>query len=114
MKRRYEIFKTSSGPSTGKAPLNHTIFSPSQIGETAPLSMHVVLRIAKEAHAIFSVVLSRYFAFHKRYFCYALVSYFCRLGSPLALFQCSAILQPKSLEVKSAKKLPVDNKSQLQ
>jgi hypothetical protein len=33
----YEIFKTPSGPSTGKALLNHTIFSPSQTGETVPL-----------------------------------------------------------------------------
>jgi hypothetical protein len=38
MNRRYEIFKTSSGPSTGKALLNHTNFSPSQTGETVPLN----------------------------------------------------------------------------
>jgi hypothetical protein len=38
MNRRYKIFKRSSGPSTGKALLNHTIFSPSQTGETVPLS----------------------------------------------------------------------------
>jgi hypothetical protein len=37
MNRLYEIFKTPSGPSTEKAKLNHTIFSPSQTGETAPL-----------------------------------------------------------------------------
>jgi hypothetical protein len=37
MNRLYEIFKTPSGPSTGKAQLNHTIFSPSQTGETVPL-----------------------------------------------------------------------------
>jgi hypothetical protein len=30
-------FKTPSGPSTGKALLNHTIFSLSQTGETVPL-----------------------------------------------------------------------------
>ncbi len=30
--------KTPSGPSTGKALLNHTIFSPSQTDETVPLS----------------------------------------------------------------------------
>jgi hypothetical protein len=39
MNRLYEIFKTPSGPSTGKALLNHTIFSTSQTGETVPLSM---------------------------------------------------------------------------
>ncbi len=38
MNRPYEIFKTPSGPSTGKALLNHAIFSPSQTGETVPLS----------------------------------------------------------------------------
>jgi hypothetical protein len=38
MNRLYEIFKTPSGPSTGKALLNHTIFSPSQTGETVPLN----------------------------------------------------------------------------
>jgi hypothetical protein len=38
MNRLYEIFKTPSGPSTVKALLNHTIFSPSQTGETVPLS----------------------------------------------------------------------------
>jgi hypothetical protein len=45
MKRLYEIFKTPSGPSTGKALLNHTIFSPYQIGETVPLgvSCHPVI-----------------------------------------------------------------------
>jgi hypothetical protein len=37
MSSLYEIFKTPSGPSTGKALLNHTIFSPSQTGETVPL-----------------------------------------------------------------------------
>jgi hypothetical protein len=37
MSRHYKIFKTSSSPSTGKALLNHTIFSPSQTGETVPL-----------------------------------------------------------------------------
>jgi hypothetical protein len=36
MNRLYEIFKTPSSPSTGKA-LNQTIFSPSQTGETVPL-----------------------------------------------------------------------------
>jgi hypothetical protein len=39
MTRLYEIFKTPSGPSTEKALLNHTIFSPSQTGEPVPL-MH--------------------------------------------------------------------------
>ncbi len=38
MNRRYKICKTSSGPSTGKALLNPTIFSPSQTCETVPLS----------------------------------------------------------------------------
>jgi hypothetical protein len=37
MNRLYEIFKTPSGPSIGKALLKHTIFSPSQTGETVPL-----------------------------------------------------------------------------
>jgi hypothetical protein len=37
MNRLYEIVKTPSGPSTGKALLDHTIFSPSQTGETVPL-----------------------------------------------------------------------------
>jgi hypothetical protein len=37
MNRLYEIFKTPSGPSAVKALLNHTIFSPSQTGETVPL-----------------------------------------------------------------------------
>jgi hypothetical protein len=37
MNRLYEIFKTPSGSSTGKALLNHTIFSPSQTGDTVPL-----------------------------------------------------------------------------
>ncbi len=37
MNRLYEIFKTPSGPSIGKALLNHAIFSPSQTGETVPL-----------------------------------------------------------------------------
>jgi hypothetical protein len=37
MNRPYEIFKTPSGQSTGKALLNHTIFSLSQTGETVPL-----------------------------------------------------------------------------
>jgi hypothetical protein len=41
MNRRYEIFTTSSGPSTGKALLNQTIFRPSQTGETVPLSKMV-------------------------------------------------------------------------
>jgi hypothetical protein len=39
MNRLYEIFKTPSGPSTVKALLNHTIFSPFQTGETVPLSL---------------------------------------------------------------------------
>jgi hypothetical protein len=39
MNRLYELFKTPSGPSTGKALLNHTIFSPSQTGETVPLTL---------------------------------------------------------------------------
>jgi hypothetical protein len=38
MNRLYENFKTPSGPSTGKALLNYTIFSPSQTGETVPLT----------------------------------------------------------------------------
>jgi hypothetical protein len=38
MNRLYELFKKPSGPSTGKALLNHIIFSPSQTGETAPLT----------------------------------------------------------------------------
>jgi hypothetical protein len=38
MNRLYEIFKTPRGPSIVKALLNHTIFSPSQTGETVPLS----------------------------------------------------------------------------
>jgi hypothetical protein len=37
MNRLYEIFKTPSGPSTGKAQLNYIIFSPSQTGEAVPL-----------------------------------------------------------------------------
>jgi hypothetical protein len=37
MNRLYENFKTPSDPSTGKALLNHTIFSPSQTGDTVPL-----------------------------------------------------------------------------
>jgi hypothetical protein len=37
MNRLNEIFKTPSGPSTGKALLSHTIFTPSQTGETLPL-----------------------------------------------------------------------------
>jgi hypothetical protein len=38
MFKHYEIFKQSSGPSSGKALLNHTIFSPSQTDETVPLN----------------------------------------------------------------------------
>jgi hypothetical protein len=38
MNRHYEIFKTLSGPSTGKSLLNHTIFSASQTGETVPFN----------------------------------------------------------------------------
>jgi hypothetical protein len=38
MNRLYEIFKTPSDPSIGKALLNHTIFSPSQTGETVPVN----------------------------------------------------------------------------
>ncbi len=38
MNRHHKIFKTSSGLSTGKAQLNHIIFSPSQTGETVPLT----------------------------------------------------------------------------
>jgi hypothetical protein len=38
MNRLYNIFKTPSGPSTGKALLNHTILSPSKTGETVPLT----------------------------------------------------------------------------
>jgi hypothetical protein len=41
MNRLYEIFKTPSGPSTGKALLNHTIFTPSQTGETVPLKIFI-------------------------------------------------------------------------
>jgi hypothetical protein len=37
MNRHPKIFKTSSGLSTGKALLNHIIFSPSQTVETVPL-----------------------------------------------------------------------------
>jgi hypothetical protein len=37
MNRHHKIVKTSSGLSTGKALLNHIIFSPSQTGETVPL-----------------------------------------------------------------------------
>ncbi len=37
MNRHQKIVKTSSGLSTGKALLNHIIFSPSQSGETVPL-----------------------------------------------------------------------------
>jgi hypothetical protein len=40
MNRLYEIFKTPSGPPIGKALLNHTIFSPSQTGETVPLNIN--------------------------------------------------------------------------
>ncbi len=40
MNRRYEIFKTSSSPPTGKALLSHTIFCPSQTGETVPLNLY--------------------------------------------------------------------------
>ncbi len=42
MNRLYEIFKTPSGLSIGKALLNHTIFSPSQTGETVPLKEHFI------------------------------------------------------------------------
>jgi hypothetical protein len=42
MNRLYEIFKKPSGPSTRKALLNHTIFSPSQTGETVPLRLDLV------------------------------------------------------------------------
>jgi hypothetical protein len=38
MNSRYEIFKTPSGRSTGKALLKHNIFSLSQTGETVPLN----------------------------------------------------------------------------
>jgi hypothetical protein len=38
MNRLYENFKTPSGPSTGKALLNYTIFGPSQTGEKVPLT----------------------------------------------------------------------------
>jgi hypothetical protein len=37
MNKRYEIYKTSIGSSTGNALLNHIIFSSSQTGEPAPL-----------------------------------------------------------------------------
>jgi hypothetical protein len=47
MNRLYEIFKTPSGPSTGKALLNHTIFSISQIGETVPLNMSNWIGVGK-------------------------------------------------------------------
>jgi hypothetical protein len=43
MNRHYETFKTSNGPSTGKALWNHTIFSPSQTGETVPLKEDLMI-----------------------------------------------------------------------
>jgi hypothetical protein len=49
MNRLYEIFKTPSGPSIGKALLNHTIFSPSQTGETVPLMYTNVQTIFRRA-----------------------------------------------------------------
>jgi hypothetical protein len=51
MNRLYEIFKTPSGPSTGKALLNYTIFSPSQTGETVPLS--IILSFLQHAGNIY-------------------------------------------------------------
>jgi hypothetical protein len=50
MNRLYEIFKTPSGPSTGKALLNHTIFSPSQTGETVPLNQCLCLNKGKTCY----------------------------------------------------------------
>jgi hypothetical protein len=47
MNRLNEIFKTPSGPSTGKALLNHTIFIPSQTGETVPLIYYKNIVILK-------------------------------------------------------------------
>ncbi len=41
------MFKTPSGPSTGKPLLNHTIFSPSQTGETVPLTEE---KISKDSY----------------------------------------------------------------
>jgi hypothetical protein len=38
MNRHYEFFKTWSSPSTEKTLLNHTIYTPSQTGETVPLN----------------------------------------------------------------------------
>jgi hypothetical protein len=49
MNRLYEIFKTPSGQSAGKALLNHTIFSPSQTGETVPLKL-MLLVLSLRAH----------------------------------------------------------------
>jgi hypothetical protein len=45
MNRLYEIFKTPSSPSKGRALLNHTIFSPSQTGETVPLNNRVLTAV---------------------------------------------------------------------
>jgi hypothetical protein len=39
MNRHHKIVKTSSGLSTGKALFKHIIFSPSQTGETVPLTI---------------------------------------------------------------------------
>ncbi len=48
-----KIFKTPSGPPTGKALLNHAIFSPSQPGETVPLNSTELL-----LHILFTHILS--------------------------------------------------------
>jgi hypothetical protein len=60
MDRLYEILKTPSGPSTGKALLNHTIFSPSQTGETVPLSEETRKRLLMEKY-FFDALLTSYF-----------------------------------------------------
>jgi hypothetical protein len=43
MNRHHKIVKTSSSLSTGKALLNHILFSPSQTGETVPLKWCSIL-----------------------------------------------------------------------
>ncbi len=53
MNRHHKIFKTSSRLSTGKALLNHIIFSPSQTGETVPLNLNTLFK--NMYHMIFIV-----------------------------------------------------------
>jgi hypothetical protein len=62
MNRLYEIFKTPSGPSTGKALLNHTIFSPLKLVRQSlecELFVCKTLRLKNRARLTMQITFSR-------------------------------------------------------